>query len=52
MSAPKRSKSDTKAESTTIELSERDLRAFEEALLNPPEPNDVLRQAVAAYLGR
>lgn len=36
-------------EHTRIELSERDQRAFVEALLNPPEPNEALRKAAKAY---
>ena len=33
----------------TIELSERDQRAFVDALMNPPEPNAALRAAARAY---
>ena len=36
-------------EYTTIELSERNQRAFVESLMNPPEPNQALRQAAKAY---
>jgi uncharacterized protein (DUF1778 family) len=36
-------------EYTRIELSERNQRAFVEALQNPPEPNEALREAVRAY---
>lgn len=36
-------------EHTTIELSERNQRTFVEALLNPPEPNQALREAAKAY---
>jgi len=50
MSAPETV--DSHVDSTSIELSERDQQAFLEALLNPPEPNDALRRAAAAYLGR
>lgn len=32
-----------------IELSERNQRAFAEALMNPPEPNEALRKAAKAY---
>ena len=32
-----------------IELSERNQRAFVEALMNPPEPNKVLREAARVY---
>ena len=34
---------------STIELSERNQRAFVEALLNPAEPNQALREAAKAY---
>jgi uncharacterized protein (DUF1778 family) len=37
-------------EHTTIELSVRNQRAFVEALRNPPEPNEALREAAKAYL--
>jgi uncharacterized protein (DUF1778 family) len=33
----------------TIELSERNQQAFLKALMNPPEPNQALRQAAKAY---
>jgi uncharacterized protein (DUF1778 family) len=33
-------------------LSERDSLAFVEKLLNPPEPNDALKQAAARYRSR
>jgi uncharacterized protein (DUF1778 family) len=36
-------------EFTTMELSERNQRAFVEALMNPPEPNQALREAAKAY---
>ncbi|HEY4903328.1 MAG TPA: DUF1778 domain-containing protein [Candidatus Sulfotelmatobacter sp.] len=36
-------------EHTRIELSERNQRAFIEALKNPPEPNKALREAARAY---
>jgi len=36
-------------EYTRIELSERNQRAFVEALTNPPEPNQALREAAKAY---
>jgi uncharacterized protein (DUF1778 family) len=36
-------------EHTRIELSERNQRAFVEALKNPPEPNKALREAAKAY---
>jgi uncharacterized protein (DUF1778 family) len=32
-----------------IELNERSQRTFVEALLNPPEPNQALREAAKAY---
>jgi len=32
-----------------IKLSERNQRAFVEALMNPPEPNEALREAAKAY---
>jgi len=35
---------------TTIELSVRNQRAFVEALMNPPEPNEALRAAAKAYM--
>jgi uncharacterized protein (DUF1778 family) len=37
-------------EHTTIELSVRNQRAFVEALRNPPEPNEALREAAKAYM--
>ena len=37
-------------EHTTIELSVRNQRAFVEALMNPPEPNEALREAAKAYI--
>jgi uncharacterized protein (DUF1778 family) len=36
-------------EQTKLELSERNQRAFVEALMNPPEPNRALREAARAY---
>jgi uncharacterized protein (DUF1778 family) len=36
-------------EQTTIELSQRNQRAFVDALTNPPEPNQALREAAKAY---
>jgi uncharacterized protein (DUF1778 family) len=36
-------------EQTTIELSQRNQRAFVDALMNPPEPNQALRGAAKAY---
>lgn len=36
-------------EYTRIELSERNQRTFAEALMNPPEPNEALREAAKAY---
>lgn len=36
-------------EQTTIELSQRNQRAFVDALMNPPEPNQALREAAKAY---
>lgn len=36
-------------EQTKLELSERNQRAFVEALMNPPEPNRALREAAQAY---
>ena len=37
-------------EHTTIDLSVRNQRAFVEALRNPPEPNEALREAARAYM--
>jgi uncharacterized protein (DUF1778 family) len=37
-------------ESASMELSERNQRAFVEALMNPPEPNEGLRRLARAYL--
>ena len=37
-------------EYTMIELSERNQRTFVEALMNPPEPNEALREAAKEYL--
>jgi uncharacterized protein (DUF1778 family) len=34
---------------TTIEPSERNQRTFVEALMNPPEPNEALREAAKEY---
>ncbi|HLN08381.1 MAG TPA: DUF1778 domain-containing protein [Xanthobacteraceae bacterium] len=42
----------TIAEHETLVLSERDRRAFFEALMNPPEPNDRLRRAFAEHKRR
>jgi len=36
-------------EQTTIELSQRNQRTFVDALMNPPEPNQALREAAKAY---
>ncbi len=36
-------------EYTRIELSQRNQRAFVEAVMNPPEPNQALREAARAY---
>ncbi|MFZ0956888.1 MAG: DUF1778 domain-containing protein [Candidatus Sulfotelmatobacter sp.] len=36
-------------EHTRMELSERNQRAFIEALMNPPAPNEALRKAAKAY---
>jgi uncharacterized protein (DUF1778 family) len=36
-------------EYTKIELSEHSQRAFVNALMNPPEPNQALREAARAY---
>jgi uncharacterized protein (DUF1778 family) len=36
-------------EHTRIELSERNQRAFVEAMMNPPGPNEALREAAKAY---
>jgi uncharacterized protein (DUF1778 family) len=36
-------------EHTRIELSERNQRAFVEALVNPPAPNKALREAAKGY---
>jgi uncharacterized protein (DUF1778 family) len=38
-------------EHTVIELSMRNQRAFVEALMNPPEPNEALREAAKVYMG-
>ena len=37
-------------EHTIMELSVRNQRAFVEALQNPPEPNEVLREAARTYM--
>jgi uncharacterized protein (DUF1778 family) len=37
-------------EHRTIDLSVRNQRAFVEALRNPPEPNEALREAAKAYM--
>jgi uncharacterized protein (DUF1778 family) len=37
-------------EHTIMELSVRNQRVFVEALQNPPEPNEVLREAARAYM--
>lgn len=37
------------ADARPLRLSARDSQAFAEALLNPPEPNDALRNAKARY---
>lgn len=37
-------------ESRAMDLSQRSQRAFLEALNNPPEPNQALREAAKAYL--
>jgi uncharacterized protein (DUF1778 family) len=42
----------TIAEHDTLVLSERDRRAFFEALIDPPEPNDRLRRAFAEHKRR
>lgn len=42
----------TIAEHGTITLSERDRKAFFEALINPPEPCDRLKKAVAEHKRR
>lgn len=34
---------------THLELSERNQRTFVEALMNPPEPNEALRDAAKVY---
>jgi uncharacterized protein (DUF1778 family) len=34
---------------TMIELSERNQRTFVEALMNPPEPNEALREVAKEY---
>ena len=36
-------------ETQIIRLSVEDQRAFAEAIINPPEPNDALRRAAARY---
>jgi uncharacterized protein (DUF1778 family) len=38
-------------ETQMIRLSVEDQRAFADAILNPPPPNDALRRAAAAYKG-
>jgi len=38
-------------EHTVIELSMRNQRAFVGALMNPPEPNEALREAAKVYMG-
>ncbi len=42
----------TIAEHETLSFSERDRQAFFEALVNPPEPSDRLRRAVAQHKRR
>lgn len=37
-------------EHARMELSERNQRAFVEALMHPPEPNKALREAAKAYM--
>lgn len=50
ISSMQRAAANAVEEHARIELSERDQRAFVEALRNPPEPNSVLRAAAKAYL--
>jgi uncharacterized protein (DUF1778 family) len=45
-----RAATDAIEEHARIELSQRDQRAFVEALTNPPEPSAALRAAAKAYL--
>jgi uncharacterized protein (DUF1778 family) len=49
ISSMQRAASSVVEEHTRIELSERNQRAFVEALVNPPEPNKALREAAKAY---
>jgi uncharacterized protein (DUF1778 family) len=50
ISSMKRAATSAVQEHTRIELSERNQRAFVEALTNPPEPNEALRKAAKAYM--
>jgi uncharacterized protein (DUF1778 family) len=50
ISSMQRAAADAVEEHARIELSQRDQRAFVEALTNPPEPNTALRAAAKAYL--
>jgi len=49
ISSMQRAASSAIQEYTRMALSERNQRAFVEALTNPPEPNQALREAAKAY---
>jgi uncharacterized protein (DUF1778 family) len=49
ISSMQRAAANVVQEHTTIELSERNQRTFVEALMNPPKPNEALREAAKAY---
>jgi uncharacterized protein (DUF1778 family) len=49
ISSMQRAATSSVQEYTMIELSERNQRKFVEALMNPPEPNEALREAAKAY---
>jgi len=49
ISSMQRAATKTLQEHSMLQLSERDRRAFVEALMNPPEPNEALRKAARAY---
>jgi len=51
ISSMQRAATKTLQEHSMLQLSERDRRAFVEALMNPPEPNEALRKAARAYAG-
>ena len=49
ISSMQRAAANVVQEHTTIELSEHNQRTFVEALMNPPKPNEALREAAKAY---